>query len=91
VKIEGTAEVLTVYYAGFGAGFASESYRFSEKVDVTIAITGVGTVGDDYFVTIIGIVDRGLNIIEICRTVIVDSDSSCLRANNKNQAHANEG
>jgi hypothetical protein len=90
VKIEGTAEVLTIYYARVGATSASDGDAFSEKVDTTVAIAGVGTIGNDDFVSISGIVDGGLNVIEICRTIVIDSDSSRLRGNNKNQAHTNE-
>jgi hypothetical protein len=69
---------------------AAHGEAFALEGDVAIAIAGVGAIGDNYFVTVIGIVNRGLNIVEICRTVVVDSDSSRLRANNKNQAGANE-
>lgn len=90
MKKEGTAEVLTIYYAGFGAAFASDGDGLAEKVDVAVSAAGVSTVGDDYFVTVTGGVDSGLDVVEICRTVIVDRDSSRLRGNNKNQARANE-
>jgi hypothetical protein len=55
---------------------ASDSDGFAKKLNIAVAIARVCTGKDNYYIAIIGIINRGLNIVKIRRPIIINRNYS---------------
>jgi hypothetical protein len=70
--------------------YAANSDGLAEKVNVTVAGAGICTGQDNYYVAIVGIINRGLDIVKIRRAVIVDGDCPRPARNRKEYTNPDE-
>ncbi len=54
---------------------------FAEEVDIPVTVAGVYSGLDFNDVTVVGIIDSGLNVVEIRRVIVIDGDYSRLGCN----------
>jgi len=82
VKVKAAVSVFSgavaINDAILGAGFRADGDGLAQKLDIPIAVTGVGAVGDDYLITIVGVVDCRLDVVEIRWAVVINRDYSTL-------------
>ena len=65
----------------FRAGLTFNGNGLAFEVYVTLSIAGVGTGRNEDHVTVVGVVDSGLNRAEIARAVVTDGDHPCCTRN----------
>ena len=59
----------------------SDGDSFSEEVDVAVSGAGVCSGEDEDIIAVAGVVDSGLDVIEIVRPLLVDDDNFCCAGN----------
>jgi hypothetical protein len=60
---------------------AADCYSPAAKVNIPISIAGINPVSNDYGIAVIGIIDSGLNVVEIRRLIVINVDYFSLTGN----------
>jgi hypothetical protein len=81
---------LAVNNAVGGSIFAAEGNGLAFEVNIPVAVAAICPVSNKNCITIVGIINRRLDVVEICRPIVINVDISAhtgCGANTQHKSH----
>jgi hypothetical protein len=78
MKIESSVFSLAINNTRFWAIFTSHSNVFALKVNISVAWPCVSAISDNNCVAVVGVIYCRLDVVKICRAIVINGDYSCL-------------